>query len=50
LNEKDLKGPLKDASLNELIELIESGESYVYVQTRDHPEGKIRDQIYHYHL
>jgi hypothetical protein len=48
LTGKDLKGPLKDASLNELIELIESGESYVYVQTRDHPEGEIRGQIYHY--
>jgi hypothetical protein len=48
LNEKDLKGPLKDTSFNELIELIESGKSYVYVQTRDHPEGEIRGQIYHY--
>ena len=48
LNEKDLKGPLKDASLNELIELIEYGESYVHVQTRDHPEGEIRGQIYYY--
>jgi CHRD domain len=48
LNGKDLKGPLKDASLNELVELIESGESYVHVQTRDHPEGEIRGQIYHY--
>lgn len=48
MNGKDLKGPLKGSSLNELIELIESGESYVYVQTRDHPEGEIRGQIYHY--
>lgn len=48
LKEQDLKGPLKDSSLSELIELIESGESYVYVQTRDHPDGEIRGQIYHY--
>jgi hypothetical protein len=48
LNGKDLEGPLKYTSLNELIELIESGESYVYVQTRDHPEGEIRGQIYYY--
>jgi hypothetical protein len=48
LNGKDLKGPLKESSFNELIELIDSGASYVYVQTRDHPEGEIRGQIYHY--
>ena len=48
LKEQDLKGPLKDSSLSELIELIEFGESYVYVQTRDHPDGEIRGQIYHY--
>ena len=46
LEEKDLEGPLKGSSLNELIGLIESGESYVYVQSRDHPEGEIRGQIY----
>ena len=40
-----MKGPLKGSSLNELIELIESGETYVYVQSRDHPEGEIRGQI-----
>ena len=45
LNEKDLKGPLKGSSLNELIELIESGETYVYVSSRDHPEGELRGQI-----
>jgi hypothetical protein len=48
LNGKDLKGPLKESSFNELMELIESGESYVYVQTRDHPEGEIRGQIHQY--
>ena len=45
LEEKDLKGPLKGSSFNDLIGLIESGESYVYVQSRDHPEGEIRGQI-----
>ena len=45
LEEKDLEGPLKGSSLNELIGLIESGESYVYVQSRDHPEGEIRGQV-----
>ena len=47
LEEKDLKGPLKGSSFDELIELIESGESYVYVQSRDHPEGEIRGQIFY---
>jgi len=46
LKEKDLKGPLKGSSLNQLVELIESGESYVYVQSRDNPEGEIRGQIF----
>jgi hypothetical protein len=47
LTEKDFKGPLKGSSLDELIDLIESGETYVYVQSRDHPEGEIRGQIHH---
>ena len=42
-----LEGPLNSASFSELIRLIESGESYVYVQSRDHPEGEIRGQIYY---
>ena len=47
LEEKDMKGPLKGSSFRELINLIESGESYVYVQSRDHPEGEIRGQIFY---
>ena len=46
LTDKDLEGPLNGSSFGELIRLIESGESYVYVQSRDHPEGEIRGQIY----
>ena len=48
LEENDLKGPLKGSSFGELIRLIESGESYVYVQSRAHPDGEIRGQIYNY--
>ena len=48
LEEKNLEGPLKGSSFRELMGLIESGESYVYVQSRDHPEGEIRGQIYNY--
>ena len=33
------------SSFSELIRSVESGESYVYVQSRDHPEGEIRGQI-----
>ena len=47
LKEKDLKGPLKGSSLNELIKSIESRETYVYVQSRHHPEDEIKGQIYH---
>jgi hypothetical protein len=45
LEEKNLEGPLKGSSFSELMGLIESGESYIYVQSRDHPEGEIRGQI-----
>ncbi len=47
LEEKNMEGPLKGSSFRELINLIESGESYVYVQSRDHPEGEIRGQIFY---
>ena len=47
LTEKDLEGPLNGSSFSELIRLIESGESYVYVQSRDHPEGEVRGQIFY---
>ena len=47
LTENDLEGLLNGASFSEVIRLIESGESYVYVQSRDHLEGEIRGQIYY---
>lgn len=47
LEENDLKGPLKGWSFDELLELFTSGKSYVHVQTRDHPEGEMRGQIYY---
>jgi hypothetical protein len=48
LEEKNLEGPLKGSSFSELIRSVESGESYVYVQSRAHPDGEIRGQIYYY--
>jgi len=47
LDENDLKGPLKGSSFDELMEIFTSGKSYVYVQSRDHPEGEMRGQIYY---
>lgn len=46
LEEKDLTGPLTGSSFNELIGFFKSGQSYVYVQSDDHPEGEMRGQIY----
>ena len=41
----ELAGPLKGKPLRSLIEMIESGDAYVNVHTRKHPEGEIRGQI-----
>jgi hypothetical protein len=48
IEEKDLTGPLKGSSFSELIEFFKSGQSYVYVQSRDHPDGEMRGQIHYY--
>src|SRR5215211_7647739 len=48
VEEIDLTGPLKGSSFNELIEFFKSGQSYVYVQSRDHPDGEMRGQIHYY--
>ena len=40
-----LIGPLKGKSLTSLIQLMESGEAYVNIQTKKHPDGEIRGQI-----
>ena len=48
VEEIDLTGPLKGLSFNELIEFFKSGQSYVYVQSRDHPDGEMRGQIHYY--
>lgn len=38
-------GPLKEKSVNSLVQLMEAGEAYVTIQTKKHPEGEIRGQI-----
>ncbi len=40
-----LIGPLKGKSLDSLIQLMEAGEAYVNIQTKNHPDGAIRGQI-----
>src|ERR1039457_1942417 len=42
---KDLSGSLKDKSIDELVQLIKSGEAYVNVHTEGTPGGEIRGQI-----
>ena len=41
----DLVGPLEGATLSELIDEIEVGNTYVNVHTVEHPGGEIRGQI-----
>jgi hypothetical protein len=38
-------GPLKGKTLNSIIQLMESGEAYVNIRTKKHPDGEIRGQI-----
>lgn len=42
---KDLSGDLMGKSLDELVQLIKSGDTYVNVHTDANPNGEIRDQI-----
>ena len=38
----DLKGPLNGMQITDLTRLIEDNNAYVNVQTKQHPDGKIR--------
>jgi CHRD domain len=42
---KDLMGSLKGKSIKDLIKVIESGDTYVNVHTKQNPDGEIRGQI-----
>jgi uncharacterized membrane protein YgcG len=41
----DLKGPLTGKQITDLIKLIEDGQAYANVHTRQHPNGEIRGQL-----
>lgn len=45
ITSEDLVGPLAEATLSELIDEMEAGNTYVNVHTVDHPSGEIRGQI-----
>jgi len=45
ITEKDLMGDLQGKSLDALVKLIKSGNTYVNVQTDAFPDGEIRGQI-----
>lgn len=46
ITDEDLVGPLAGESLDELIEEMEDGNTYVNVHTTAHPAGEIRGQIH----
>src|SRR5919199_2501966 len=41
----DLKGPLAGKQIFDLIKIIEDGQAYANVHTRQHPNGEIRGQL-----
>lgn len=45
VNVADLTGPFKDKTIADLVIALQNGETYVNVQTEDHPEGELRGQI-----
>lgn len=46
LTADDLVGPLAGGALDDLLELIRSGDAYVNVHTTQHPAGEVRGQIH----
>jgi CHRD domain len=40
-----LVGPLKGKTIDDLVEQIRAGKTYVNVHTKEHPDGEIRGTI-----
>lgn len=40
-----LKGPMKGKTISDLISLIDAGNAYVNINSRNHPQGEVRGQI-----
>ena len=45
ITSSDLKGPLAGKQISDLIKLIEGGQAYANIHTRQHPNGEIRGQL-----
>lgn len=45
ITSEDLKGPMTDATINDLIGNMTEGDEYVNIQTSEFPLGEIRGQL-----
>jgi hypothetical protein len=45
ITELTLKGSMKGKTVSDLVALIDTGEAYVNINTRTHPQGEIRGQM-----
>ena len=45
ITDKDLVGTLQGKTVEDLVKMIKSGDAYVNVHTKMHPDGEIRGQI-----
>ena len=45
ITDKDLAGDFQGKTVNDLVQLIKSGDAYVNVHTDAHPDGEIRGQL-----
>ncbi len=45
INNADLKGPLSGRNISDLINLIETNNTYINVHSKSHPDGEIRGEI-----
>ncbi len=46
ITEHTLKGPMNGKTIADLISLIDTGNAYVNINSRNHPQGEVRGQIF----